>query len=142
MKERVVYCDTDSIIYEYQENNYNVKTGKMLGDWEAEGKEDHKMVEFSGIAPKAYSYILEDGYTDVKSKGVSLTVENKELITLNAYKELIDSKVSIKSNMMDFKKNKDGMKTIHTHKDISFDDNKFKRNIIDNYQTLPIGYVN
>ena len=142
LKERVVYCDTDSIIYEYQENNYNVKTGKMLGDWEAEGKEDHKMVEFSGIAPKAYSYILEDGYTDVKSKGVSLTVENKELITLNAYKELIDSKVSIKSNMMDFKKNKDGMKTIHTHKDISFDDNKFKRNIIDNYQTLPIGYVN
>ena len=33
--------------------------GKLLGDWEAEGEEDHKITEFCGIAPKAYSYKLQ-----------------------------------------------------------------------------------
>ena len=150
LKERVIYCDTDSIIYEYDESKYNTKTGKMLGDWEAEGKEDHIMTEFIGIAPKAYSYKLMDGKKDLKSKGVSMTEENKEIITFESYKDLVDktltntdkeNKPKIKSNMLDFNKSINGIQTIHTYKDISFNNEGFKRNIQNDYSTRPFGFV-
>ena len=138
--DRVVYCDTDSIIYEYDKSKYNTTTGKMLGDWEAEGEEDHKMIEFVGIAPKAYSYRLETDEEEIKSKGVSMTIENQKKITFDSYKRLIDNQQSIKTNMMDFNKSSKGITTIHSVKDISFNPNNFKRNIINKYETLPYGY--
>ena len=140
--KRVCYCDTDSIIYEYDESKYNVKMGKLLGDWEAEGEEDHKITEFCGIAPKAYSYKLqgEKSY-EIKSKGIRMTEENKRLVTFDSYKKLIDDQKIIKVDKMDFKKTKKGIQTIHSKKDIAFDPQQFKRQIINKYETLPYGIV-
>jgi hypothetical protein len=140
LNERVCYCDTDSIIYEYDESKYNVKTGKLLGDWEAEGEEDHIITEFCGIAPKAYSYKLkgEKSY-EIKSKGIRMTEENKRLVTFDSYKNLIDNQKIIKVDKMDFKKTKKGIQTIHSKKDIAFDPKQFKRQIINKYETLPYG---
>lgn len=152
LDNRVVYCDTDSCIYEYDKNKYNTEMGIMLGDWEAEGEEDHKITEFVGIAPKAYSYKLLDesncvggslraSATDtVKSKGVSMSIENQEKITFDSYKKLIDTQIKIKTNMMDFKKSKNGIQTINGIKDISFNREDFKRIIIKDYETLPHGF--
>lgn len=53
--KRVLYHDTDSIVYERDENEYNIPLGKCLGDWEDElgGK---PIIEFVALAPKTYSY--------------------------------------------------------------------------------------
>ncbi len=53
---RVVYHDTDSIIYEYDQNAmYNTPTGDLLGDWEEE-LDGRPIIEFVALAPKTYGY--------------------------------------------------------------------------------------
>jgi hypothetical protein len=59
--KRVLYHDTDSIIYEYDEGyeydepKYNTKEGVLLGDWEAE-LNGNPIIEFVALAPKTYAY--------------------------------------------------------------------------------------
>lgn len=61
---RVIYHDTDSIIYEYNESEvYNVSTGNVLGDWEVEN-DGNPIIEFVGLAPKTYAY----RYLDIKNR--------------------------------------------------------------------------
>ncbi len=61
---RVIYHDTDSIIYEYDSSaNYNVESGHVLGDWEVE-HDGNPIIEFVGLAPKTYAY----RYLDMKAK--------------------------------------------------------------------------
>lgn len=50
--DRVLYHDTDSILCERHPEEYNVKTGKLLGEWEDEHPSDN-IIEFCGIGPKA-----------------------------------------------------------------------------------------
>ena len=91
-----------------------------------------------------------DGKKDLKTKGISMTEENKELITFKSYKDLVDdtlknkdkeNKPTIKTNMLDFNKGINGIKTIHTYKDISFNSEGFKRTIENDYSTKPFGFV-
>jgi hypothetical protein len=62
LKERVIYCDTDSIYYHYDETKYNIPDGDLLGTWENEhpqkGNDVHgrKLVEMNCLAPKSYGY--------------------------------------------------------------------------------------
>jgi hypothetical protein len=61
--ERVVYFDTDSVIYDYDESSdYNVVEGDVLGDWEAEN-DGMPIIEFVALAPKTYAY----RYIDIKA---------------------------------------------------------------------------
>lgn len=54
--KRVLYHDTDSILYEYDSTQaHNTKTGKFLGDWEEE-LPGCAIIEFVGLAPKTYGY--------------------------------------------------------------------------------------
>ncbi len=53
---RVMYHDTDSIIYEYDEAaEYNTQAGHILGDWEVE-EDGNPIIEFVALAPKTYAY--------------------------------------------------------------------------------------
>lgn len=54
--KRVLYHDTDSIVYEYDgAQAYNTPTGKFLGDWEEE-LPGCAIIEFVGLSPKTYGY--------------------------------------------------------------------------------------
>jgi hypothetical protein len=58
--KRVLYHDTDSIIYERDPEKYNIPVGKYLGEWEDEtgGK---PIVQFVSTGPKTYAYaVLEN----------------------------------------------------------------------------------
>lgn len=61
--KRVLYHDTDSIVYERVEGEYNIPLGKCLGDWEDELK-GKPMIEFVALAPKTYSYRYLDDPVD------------------------------------------------------------------------------
>lgn len=80
LKERAIYCDTDSVIYERDPNGFNVPQGIFLGEWtdECDGK---AIVDFVGCGAKSYSYVCEgelEGH--VKSKGITLHEANRRVI--------------------------------------------------------------
>lgn len=75
---RVLYHDTDSIIYEYQGegNAYNIPLGKFLGEWEDEtgGKPIHKFVS---IGPKSYAYAYKENPETVSSSDIEELTRNE-----------------------------------------------------------------
>ena len=89
--ERVLYHDTDSIIYEYNPNLYNIPLGRYLGEWEDETDGD-PIVQFVSTGPKCYSYTVRraDGSLkkDTKIKGITLHHDNAQLIGFDSMKAL------------------------------------------------------
>jgi hypothetical protein len=75
--DRVVYCDTDSVIYVRSEKpEENLVTGPFLGQMTNELKEGENIVEFSSGGPKNYAYRtnLERGI--VRVRGFFIDVVN------------------------------------------------------------------
>lgn len=57
--DRVLYHDTDSIIYERSPSAYNIPLGKYLGEWEDETG-GLPIVAFVSTGPKTYAYIVRE----------------------------------------------------------------------------------
>jgi len=139
LNERVVYFDTDSIIYEYNKDFYNIPDGKYLGEWEDECK-GKPITEFVSIGPKSYSYKY-DGKTETKFKGFTLNYENGRKITFDTIKELLDgTKKSLDTVNMNFKKDKK-MGCIHTEEQVKSASFCYSKRQIEGYRTYPFGYV-
>jgi hypothetical protein len=140
LKDRLIYCDTDSCIYEHDKSKWNPKEGGLLGQWEPEFNEPMKRVVCLG--PKAYAYEKASGKLEVKSKGIQLTAENLDTVNFDSYKALVDGGDVLEPMAMLFNKTKLGMYTSHKEKKVSFNESEFKRRIIQGtYQTLPYGYI-
>jgi hypothetical protein len=86
--DRVLYHDTDSIIYEHQPNAYNIPEGKFLGEWECE-TDGVPITSFVSTGPKCYSYITADNDAVTKVKGFSLNSKNAAVINFNTMKKLV-----------------------------------------------------
>ena len=139
LKERVLYCDTDSIIYEHEPDKYNIPDGEFLGEWECE-TDGKPITEFVSTGPKSYAYKVNGKVKDCKMKGITLNWENCKDINFNSLKKLVDNdkpKITTKQNIR-FDKNKTkGITTFSMNKDIQF--TMDKRNVKD-YWTYPFGY--
>jgi hypothetical protein len=74
LDKRVLYFDTDSIIYKKIEGEYEPLLGDYLGQFtnEIDPSEGEEIVEFVSAGPKNYSYKLNTGITHSKVKGFSL----------------------------------------------------------------------
>lgn len=73
----VLYCDTDSIMYECDDEE--VLLGHGLGEWVDEYPND-RIVKLYVLAPKFYFLLKENGESLLKSKGVQLTLANTRKI--------------------------------------------------------------
>jgi len=135
LQERVIYCDTDSLFYHYDINKYNVIEGNMLGQWESE--EDEPIVSMLAIAPKTYGYTLQSGSSTVKCKGISLNNYNSKQFNMISLKDLIINKNPIVTKKMEFIKKNHVITTVDTEKLISFQPDRFKRNINIDFTTTP-----
>ena len=99
-ESQVIYCDTGSVIFEYDENNpkhkhpvydkeeaYNleIEFGSGLGQWENEFKKDQSeyITEICVLGAKSYAYKTSKGKTIVKQKGVTLDIDNKDRINFD-----------------------------------------------------------
>ncbi len=89
--DRIIYCDTDSIIYLWEKEKYNVTTGPDLGDWvhEFKGWPNEWATEFIGLGPKTYCLVLNNGRGIYKAKGVSLSLENMRTLSPTKLKRLL-----------------------------------------------------
>ena len=77
LQDRVLYFDTDSIIFVEHTNNtteYKPKLGNYLGELTNEIKKDKgtHIVEFVSSGPKLYAYRTNTGYTKCVVKGFTL----------------------------------------------------------------------
>ena len=91
--DRVLYHDTDSIIYEHRPDMYNIPEGKFLGEWECETG-GVPITHFVSTGPKCYSYKTSDGDAVTKVKGFSLNSKNAALINYNTMKQLVLGQIS------------------------------------------------
>lgn len=89
--ERVVYHDTDSIIYETHPTEYTIPEGQFLGDWESETK--HVLIhDFVSLAPKtyAYRYTLDGKMNEVvKVKGFKLNYKTAHALNYDSLLDLL-----------------------------------------------------
>lgn len=150
--KRVLYHDTDSIIYEYEPDKYNIKEGDYLGEWECE-TDGKKITKYCSIGPKSYAYDVEFKPKDCKMKGICLNYDNSQLVNINTFKNLVDdSKISyydnvlnkvvekeklITNNNLNFKKSALGISTEIFTKEVNFTMDKRDRL---GYWTYPKGY--
>ena len=139
LQERVLYCDTDSIIYEHDPKKYNIPDGEYLGEWECE-TDGLPITEFVSTGAKSYAYKVKGKVKDCKMKGITLNWENCKDVNFNTLKKLVDediTKITTKQNIR-FDKNKNkGITTFKMCKDIKF--TMDKREVV-GYKTYPFGY--
>ena len=71
LQERVLYYDTDSVIYLSQPGQPEPRLGNYIGDLTDELGGEHITVFASG-GPKNYGYKTNTGKTEVKVRGITL----------------------------------------------------------------------
>lgn len=134
---KVLYFDTDSIIYENDKNNlYYPEISDKLGKWKIEGD---NIKEFISIGPKSYICVFNDGTEIKKCKGFNANWIKKE-----DYLELIYSnKEKIKYKDEKIKISKDKIYTSINDKclRLSYNKRRLANNIeLNNIQTIPFGF--
>ena len=88
LQERVLYMDTDSVIYIHDEEKWNPPLGPYLGELKDEtcGVNIQRFV--SGGA-KNYAYQLQDGSEVCKIRGFTLNSRNARVLNFKSMRELV-----------------------------------------------------
>ena len=155
LQERVLYCDTDSIIFVSKEGEWVPPLGPYLGDLTDEindgdlygtAQEDY-IIEYVSTGPKSYAYHTRHHKSVVKSKGVTLNAANSKVVTQQTLKCLLDDFVNDRPQTLDITttvdtiqrdKTKLLLKNATVVKRLRVVYNK--RRVFPDYTTLPYGY--
>ncbi|XP_061764740.1 uncharacterized protein LOC133557872 isoform X1 [Nerophis ophidion] len=90
LQERVLYTDTDSLIYTVNEGEVSLETGSYLGDLTDELGGD-SIHEFVSAGPKSYAYhTLQGKKTVLRAKGITQTRECCERVNFDSVKDLVE----------------------------------------------------
>ena len=90
LQERVLYFDTDSVIYIHQEGLWNPCLGDYLGELKDETN-GVPITTFVSGGPKNYAYVLEDGTSVCKIRGFTLNHRNNLMLNMETMKKLVTS---------------------------------------------------
>ena len=154
---RVLYHDTDSLIFSSTPHEQLPQLGNYLGDLTDElscknigcnfpNCEGHWIVEFISCGPKNYSYKLNTGEVVSKVRGFCLNFSSSEIINFKSMKECLDSWINkddkqLKTIKTEIRRNKHEStvfsRNVEKHYGVVYD----KRIVIDSYKTVPYGYV-
>lgn len=87
LQTRVLYWDTDSVIFTSIEVQWNPPVGDYLGELTNELDEDDWITEFVCNGPKNYAYQTHNGKRVCKVKGFSLNFDNSQILNLESMKD-------------------------------------------------------
>ena len=90
--DRLLYHDTDSVIFISRLNIPDPPTGNFLGDLTDELKPGQFIREFVSLGPKTYAYQTNDGKTCVKVKGFTLNGIASEIINFDSMLNMLNSR--------------------------------------------------
>jgi len=85
--ERVLYYDTDSVLFLQDKGQPNPDLGPYLGDFTSELDKDDYIVEFVSGGPKNYGYTTKKGKVECKARGFRLNSEGKTQLNFNVMKQ-------------------------------------------------------
>ncbi|KAI2645089.1 putative DNA polymerase [Labeo rohita] len=145
--DRLLYCDTDSLIYTAKDGEYEPPLGPYLGDLTDEvGPGDH-ITLFSSAGPKSYGYVTAKGKVCMKVKGITLNAVNSEVITLDSLIGLVDHYVTERDNSLHVLAHNDTI--VRNKKNLTLHNKSFvkkfkvvydKRVLLPDFTTLPYGF--
>ena len=147
LQERVLYYDTDSVIYIHEPCKPDPPLGDYLGDLTDELDRGDYITTFISGGPKNYAYITNNGKSQTKIRGITLDYAATKKINLDVMRHLVHSHVNCHTEEkvtvdMPFKITRDkkekNIVTKRMKKDYRIVYNK--RVITENYGTLPYGY--
>ena len=85
--QRVLYYDTDSIIFLQDEGQSNPVLGDYLGDFTSELDPDDYITEFVSAGPKNYGYQTHKGHVECKVRGFRLNSEGKTQLNYDVMRQ-------------------------------------------------------
>lgn len=83
--EQVLYFDTDSVVYRWQQGHPSIATGDFLGDMKDELDGD-VIREFVCAGPKNYGYITQQGKSECKIRGFTLNARGANVLNFHSMK--------------------------------------------------------
>ena len=154
--DRVLYHDTDSIIYSVKEGEYNPPLGSYLGQLTDElsckelgcSKENctgHWIEEFVSCGPKNYSFRVNTGEVVCKVRGFSLNYKSSLILNFNSMKEALvgwkmkkpKELITVKTELCRSKNERTVFnRVIAKHYGVVYD----KRIVKPDFTTVPFGY--
>ena len=147
LQERVLYYDTDSVIYVHEPGKPDPPLGDYLGDLTDELDVGDYITTFISGGPKNYAYLTNNGKTETKIRGITLNYDATKKINMDVMRHLVDSrvnghneeKVTVENpHKITRDKKEKNIVTKKMKKDYRIVYNK--RVITENYGTLPYGY--
>ena len=143
--ERVLYFDTDSVIYVSKPGFWEPEIGDYLGQLTNELGDDDYIVEGVFPGPKNYAFLTKNKETVCKVKGFSLNYKASLKVNFQSMKEMILNEIEnenfnitvdqsiIKRNSKNLEICSDVVPKVYTH---VYD----KRVVHDDFTTTPYGY--
>ena len=89
MQHRVLYFDTDSIIYTQKPTESLIPTGNYLDKCTNELDEGDNITEFVAAGPKNYAYITKEGKQCCKVRGFTLNERGQKILHFGSMKDLV-----------------------------------------------------
>jgi len=87
LQERVLYYDTDSVIYLEEPGQPSPVLGDYLGEFTTELDNDDYIVEFVSGGPKNYGYKTKKGHVECKVRGIRLNSEGKTQLNYDVMRQ-------------------------------------------------------
>ena len=150
--ERVLYCDTDSVVYgQKRDIPVLLTTGNYLGQLTNEIKDGWGMQIFIGLGAKNYAYGIKNVVTGemeyvYKIRGITLNYRARQVIDFNHFYNLVTHKYESRqifspNNIL----RKAGYKIVSksqskTHQEVNNKRRKLNPSNKEDYSTLPYGY--
>ena len=151
LQERVLYYDTDSVIYVHKADEADPPLGNYLGDLTNELNEGDYITTFISGGPKNYAYRTKKGKTETKIRGITLDYSASGKLNHDTIRELVyvycnelevseeEKKVTIDMPFKIIRNRKEkSIVTKKMKKDYRVVYNK--RVVKENYETVPYGY--
>ncbi|XP_062575961.1 uncharacterized protein LOC134237834 [Saccostrea cucullata] len=138
--DRVLYFDTDSIIYQHREGAFNPTLGNSLGEWTDELDGDH-IIKFMSAGPKNYAYRTAKGTEVHKVKGITLNYRTSQIVSPETLEKMLKGEIEEVTVLYPDKiqRTRDHEvvnKPLEKKYRIVYD----KRQLLPSYNTLPYGY--
>jgi hypothetical protein len=148
LDKRVLYHDTDSIIYIYDPaEDYNVPASEIWGDWAEETESVIGIDSFTAIAPKSYGLRLSNGKEKTKFKGVCVKHSHRDILNLTKMEEMIAAHkrgeemiVNVPQFGIRFEKKTQQTFTTNTLKKVQFQESVLKGYLHTDDLVYPRGY--
>ena len=150
LQQRVLYYDTDSVIYKSKHGQDRLPLGKFLGQFTDETGGD-TIEEFGSAGPKSYSYKTNGGKTECKSKGLKSTHAVRQVLNCGSMlnhiqlelKDPEESKRQLKTTVFNHFVRNSKVKSIHLEDMIKIFQVNWDKRVVEKGTgvTYPYGYV-